>query len=66
VSEESERSKAGRMLQSKRRTRLRDCVQCGQPFYGLATRIYCSHKCAQRAYVLKKKREQEEGKENSI
>ena len=60
---DSELSELARRLAAQRRIVSGHCEICGKPFTGTRKKRYCSHNCAQKAYMLSKKhREADNGK----
>lgn len=51
-------SEAARSLAARRRIVDGVCEVCGTPFTGTSKRRYCSHKCAQAAYMAARKQRQ--------
>jgi hypothetical protein len=49
-------SELARALAAHRRVVEGRCEICDQPFSGTRKRRYCSHNCAQKSYLLNKKR----------
>ena len=61
---EVEVSELARRLAAQRQIVSGNCEICGKPFTGTRKRRYCSHACAQKAYMINKaskKREKGEG-----
>ena len=50
-------SDLARRLAAQRRIVSGNCEVCGKPFTGTRKKRYCSHNCAQKAYMMNKKRE---------
>jgi hypothetical protein len=54
VTEEELRRFATHLSRQRRTDIPGECAICGTPFVGMKKRRYCSHKCAQKAYMLRK------------
>jgi hypothetical protein len=52
-------SQAARALAARRRITEGTCEVCGKAFTGTRKRRYCSHNCAQKAYMQNKKQRNE-------
>jgi hypothetical protein len=52
--QENEISEFARRLATQRRIVDGNCEICGTPFTGTRKKRYCSHKCAQKAYLRNK------------
>ena len=50
----SEVSEMARRLAARRRIVSGNCEICGKPFTGTRKKRYCSHNCAQKAYLKSK------------
>jgi hypothetical protein len=50
----SELSELARRLAAQRRIVSGNCEVCGTPFTGTRKKRYCSHNCAQKAYMVNK------------
>jgi hypothetical protein len=52
--QEIDLSELARRLAAQRRIVEGNCEICGKPFTGTRKKRYCSHACAQKAYMLSK------------
>ncbi len=59
---DDELSELARRLAAQRKIVEGNCEICGKPFTGTRKRRYCSHNCAQKAFMLRKQREAGNGK----
>jgi hypothetical protein len=55
---DNEASDLARRLAARRRIVSGNCEICGKPFTGTRKKRYCSHACAQKAYMLNKKHQE--------
>ncbi len=57
----NEVSELARRLAARRRIVEGTCEICGKPFTGTRKKRYCSHNCAQKAYMAGKKKGAQNG-----
>lgn len=61
---DNELSELARRLAAQRQIVEGTCEICGTPFKGTRKRRYCSHNCAQKAYMKNKGKTKSEGQDD--